>query len=360
MSDAELESVESGGQVEGDPSPADRGAGGETAGGGPDGSADSPKTEQPKEGFAAFARRDAEEILKGAATGTPGRGAAAADASTAKTPAAATPLAGLQALSERLPPEIRSEYAAALKPFTDWVAQLGDYAQQAEQQVQQLEGMQQQTWEILNHPDFQAALKQVQAGRGGGAGPAAGGGNGHGGLPELPEIKEFETDVERKLYEQLKAQNAAHGTLIRRFDEVDAWRQSNETEQQRRDCDEFVVGLSTLHKELDAQFPELAKDPSKVRAWHAGAADILGGMLGRGIRWGQKDLRDALISTARSMSYEGASNRGRSETLAAGRRAAAGSTLPDGAAKGGEATIVAKPGEGFADFERRKHGVSGG
>lgn len=237
-------------------------------------------------------------------------------ASRGVTPAAASapaetanPFEQLEALSAALPAELQTRLQETIAPLQSWATQVQEWGQQMQSA---LSAEQHRLAAIAAHPTFRAALEHAMRQPG----------NGRGALPEISE-DQFETPTERQLYQTSRAL-ATELEQVRQ--EIQALRGGQEDyqrdlEQQR--VAQFEGLVQQIHAELDTKYPELAKSPQTLKAWHEKAARL----------WdpsaGEASLRAALDEAARILDYEQAGRRGASSAISTARQAARSATYPE-------------------------------
>lgn len=227
-------------------------------------------------------------------------------------------------------PEDRAMLSQTVGQFHEWAQAVQEYGQEAEQRSQQAEALLARIEKVAADPRFKAALETVTRG-----GPAAGAVPAAGGKPP-----EFETETEQRLWNELQQVRGGYdqqGRMIQglhqKLQEIAA-QQGVLTEQSDAQALQELQGtIASVHKELDAQFPDLARDRGRRKAWHAKAAKLLQAEQAAG---GRPDLRQALIDAARLLTYDDASKRGATTALTAAKTAARGSTFREIGTKPGQ------------------------
>lgn len=242
---------------------------------------------------------------------------------------------------EGLPPETQAQLADRLTSIDhtnhSWYGQVEAWGQQIRQQAEsaigQAQALQQRVERIAQDPRFQMALQQAVA-------------------PQQTAPPNFETEAEKTLWqrtqalEQLVQQQTAQ--MGQRVQQLDAWRESQTQAADKGFLREAKSEIGAAHKQLDAEFPELANDANLRRQWHEKAAAMLDLQAARGQ---DPDIATALREAATLLHYPHAARTGATRALEAAKRAARSSTLRE---QGGRPAVVARGDESLRTIAEQK------
>lgn len=280
---------------------------------------------------AAGAGGAAEGAAQDPAAGDPAAKAGAAEAGTDPAAAAGDVLSEWGINPEGLPPEVTERLRTELGQVSEYLGEWREFQERTAAAWQQVEQREQRLQRVLSDPRLQKAVQAIAAE----------------GAEQPPQ---FETEVERRLWQQSQELRQRLGEFERRSAE----REEQQTrEQTTRDATGYANDIAAIHKRLDPEFPELAKD-AKLRAqWHDKVAK-----LAAAYAEGNEpvDLEAIFRDAAYILHYPNAQKNGATNALSAARQAGRTAAVPRQASRGAPVEPGPLPGESLGAFARRTAG----